>query len=158
MQSLKPNGVETWTLKKVDEQRLKVFMFEKTGLRKIVGVPRTVRLCNYRDLPSISLKTKLKYFGHVNRMGSDTLQEADPAIELKKGGLTISSISAKRLTYHVTAAGHLASNREPKETHSGWEGHLWDLPWEMAITNFCIHTGLELHRRDQFINLNNTTC
>ena len=75
--TLKKADEQRWTLKKADEQRLRVF--EMACLRKILGVTRRDRLRYTRvrellhyckDLPTSIRKTKLKYVGHVNRMGS----------------------------------------------------------------------------------------
>ena len=73
--SIATYGAETWSLKKSDEQRLRVF--EMACLRKILGVTRLDKIRNtrirerlnyHKDLiASIQIK-KLKYFGHITRM------------------------------------------------------------------------------------------
>ena len=121
---------ETWTLKKADEQRLRVF--EMACLRKIWGVTRKDRLRNTKirdllhyhiDLPTSIMTKKLKYFGHVKRMSN----ERYPKILLEgniKGNRPRGRPEKRWLEDikqwcddmdipSVAEAGHLACNREP---------------------------------------------
>ena len=102
---------------KADEQRLRVF--EMACLRKILGVTRRDRLRNTRvrellhyckDLPTSIRKTKLKYVGHVNRMGNGRYPKilleghiagTDPEEDQGNDGWKTSSTSVKRLIYHL---------------------------------------------------------
>ena len=68
-------GAETWTTKKDDENRLKVF--EMSCLRRILGVSRLGKIRNSHIKQSLNLKIsvadrvstkRLKYFGHVTRI------------------------------------------------------------------------------------------
>ena len=68
------NGCESWTIKKVDRQRINGF--ELWCWRGLLRVPWTVRRCNQSILKEISpeislegmmLKLKLWYFGHLMR-------------------------------------------------------------------------------------------
>jgi len=69
---------ETWTLKETQKQRLRVF--EMACLRRIEGVTRRDRIRNTEiynrlnircDIVSRIQNRRLRYFGHMNRMGSD---------------------------------------------------------------------------------------
>ena len=69
---------ETWTLKTTQQNRLKVF--EMSCLRKIKGVTRRDHIRNEdifdrpklsQDIQSRIQQRRLRYFGHVSRMGQD---------------------------------------------------------------------------------------
>jgi exonuclease III len=69
---------ETWTMKKENVERLKVF--EMACLRRIAGISRRDRIRNTDirqrlgitvDLAQKVQKRRLKYFGHVERMGAE---------------------------------------------------------------------------------------
>ena len=71
-------GAETWTLKKIDENRLNTF--EMTCLRKIMGVTRLDKIRNDAIRKSLNIEETIndrvatkrpRYFGHVNRMHQD---------------------------------------------------------------------------------------
>jgi len=71
-------NLETWTLKTTQQNRLKVF--EMSCLRKIEGVTRRDHIRNEdifdrlklsRDIHSRIQQRRLRYFGHVSRMGQD---------------------------------------------------------------------------------------
>ena len=70
-------GAETWTLKKVDANRLQTF--EMMCLRKILGVTRMDKIKNTSIRQTLGIKNtitelvankRLRYFGHVKRMSS----------------------------------------------------------------------------------------
>ena len=70
-------GAETWTLKKVDANRLQTF--EMMCLRKILGVIRMDKIRNTSIRQTLGIKNtitvlvaykRLRYFGHVKRMSS----------------------------------------------------------------------------------------
>ncbi|XP_071790438.1 uncharacterized protein [Asterias amurensis] len=100
-------------------------------LRKILGVTRRDRLRNtrvrvllhyYKDLPTSIRKTKLKYFGHVNRMGNGRYPKI--LIEVHIAGNRPRGRPGKRWLEDikhfceeadipsVAATGHLARNRD----------------------------------------------
>ena len=71
-------NAETWTLKEVQKNRLRVL--EMTFLRKIEGVTRRDRIRNKEIYDRLSLRQtviqriqqrRLRYFGHVARMGQN---------------------------------------------------------------------------------------
>ncbi|XP_038050870.1 uncharacterized protein LOC119724021 [Patiria miniata] len=75
IQSILLYGAETWTLKKVDENRL--LTFEMMCLRKILGVTRLDKIRNTsirqtlgvkNTITELVAKKRLRYFGHVKRM------------------------------------------------------------------------------------------
>ena len=66
------HGCESWTIKKVEHQR--IYAFELWSWRRLLGVPWTARRSNLSILREISpeysleglmLKLKLQYFGHL---------------------------------------------------------------------------------------------
>ena len=66
------HGCESWTIKKVEHQRIDAF--ELWAWRRLLGVPWTARRSNLSILREISpeysleglmLKLKLQYFGHL---------------------------------------------------------------------------------------------
>ena len=66
------HGCESWTIKKVEHQRIDAF--ELWSWRRLLGVPWTARRSNLSILREISpeysleglmLKLKLQYFGHL---------------------------------------------------------------------------------------------
>ena len=127
--SIASYGAETWTLKKTDEQRLRVF--EMACLRKILGVSRMDRLRNttirdklhyHTDITDTVRAKKLKYFGHVKRMNNDRypkiLLEGNVDGKRPRGRPgkrwieEIKQCCVDRNIPSVSAAGHLASNRQ----------------------------------------------
>ena len=127
--SIATYGAETWTLKKSDEQRLRVF--EMACLRKILGVTRLDKLrnskirdnLNYHDDLISTIKTKKpKYFGHIMRMKSSrypkillegNIHGSRPRGRPEKKWLEdIRSFCLDNNIPSVTDAGHLAENRE----------------------------------------------
>ena len=115
--SIATYGAETWTLKKSDEQRLRVF--EMACLRKIQGVTRLDKIRNTKiwdklnyhkhdkDLISIIRTKKLKYFGHISRMIDSRYPKIplegismapDPEEDQTKNGLRTSGIFALKTT------------------------------------------------------------
>ena len=121
-------GAETWTLKKADENRLLVF--EMACLRKIMGVTRLDKIRNQkiretlghnRTVLDIIRDRRLKYFGHIIRMGNERFPKI--ALEGRTHGTRPRGRPSKKWTNclrddcsarnvdRLTDATHLASNR-----------------------------------------------
>ena len=122
-------SAETWTLKKSDEQRLRVF--EMACLRKILGVTRRDRIRNtnirerlryHKELTATIMTKKLKYFGHVKRMSNSRypkilleghIEGNRPRGRPEKKWLEdIKHFCTETGIPSVAAAGHLATNRQ----------------------------------------------
>ena len=105
--SIATYGAETWTLKKTDEQRLRVF--EMACLRKISGVTRKDRIQNtkirdrlqyHKEITHIVRAKKLKYLGHIKRMDN------------RGSKSDIKHFCESEDIPLVAAAGHLPRNRD----------------------------------------------
>src|ERR1043165_4110194 len=125
---------ETWTLKETHKQRLRVF--EMACLRRIEGVTRRDKIRNKEihnrlniqyDIVNRIQNRRLRYFGHVTRMGNDRY----PKIALngyvhgkrkrgrqKKRWMDVIKQDCREMGLTIQEATHRAYNRE------GWRSSI----------------------------------